>query len=241
MSLAHSPSIVTSGLVLYLDAANSKSYPGSGTSWLDLSGTGNHGTLTNGPTFSSNNNGSIVFDGTNDSVNGTISGSIFSGNFTQSAWIYKLNANTAWQGVFTNSSPATNFTYLMTFGNGSGVAPFNSVGVNQVGISESGVFVDIGTHINRWLYITITKSGSTLNIYCFKDGSLLQNSGTISWNSGNFATTNNYQVGRHWAADFSTGHLPLQGNISQVSVYSRVLSAAEILQNFNAMRGRFNV
>lgn len=68
MALNHSPKIVTNGLVLYLDAANQKSYPGSGTTWTDLSGNGNTGTLTNGPTFSANNNGGIVFDGANDYV-----------------------------------------------------------------------------------------------------------------------------------------------------------------------------
>ena len=68
MSLFHSPSLVTSGLVLCLDAGNPKSYPGSGTTWTDLSGRGNHGTLVNGPTFNSANGGSIVFDGSNDYV-----------------------------------------------------------------------------------------------------------------------------------------------------------------------------
>ena len=69
MGLAHSPSIVMNGLVLALDAANSKSYPGSGTTWTDLSGNSNTGTLTNGPTYNSANGGSIVFDGVDDGVN----------------------------------------------------------------------------------------------------------------------------------------------------------------------------
>ena len=60
------PNVVNSGLVLYLDAANNKSYPGSGTAWTDLSNSGNNITLTNGPTFSSTNNGNISFDGVND-------------------------------------------------------------------------------------------------------------------------------------------------------------------------------
>jgi hypothetical protein len=238
VALSHSPSIITSGLVLCLDAANRKSYPGSGTTWTDLSGNGRNGTLVNGVGYNSGNLGSLSFDGVDDVVDGTITGSIFTGNFTQSAWIYKLNAIGIWQGVFTNSSPATNNTYLMTFGNGSVAAPLNSVGANQVGVSESGIFLDIGTHINKWLNIIITKSGSTLTIYCYKDGTLLQNSGTITWNGGNFATTNNYQVGRHWAG----GNVnPFIGNISQVSVYNRALTASEIQQNYNALRGRLGV
>ncbi len=230
--------IVRDGLVLNLDAGNLSSYPGIGITWTDVSGGSNNGTLTNGPTYSSANNGSIVFDGVDDVVNGTITGSIFTGNFTQSAWIYKLNNTQPWQGVFTNSSPATINTYLMTFGNGSVAAPYNSVGANQVGVSESGIFLDIGTHINRWLNIIITKSGSTLTIYCYKDGTLLQNSGTITWNGGNFATTNNYQVGRHWAGG---SVVPLQGNVSNITLYNRALTATEIQQNYNALATRYGL
>jgi len=230
--------IVRDGLVLDLDAGKTASYVGIGTTWTDLGVYSNNGTLTNGPTYSSANGGSIVFDGVDDVVDGTINGSIFTGNFTQSAWIYKLNAIGVWQGVFTNSSPATNNTYLMTFGNGSVAAPLNSVGANQVGVSESGIFLDIGTHINKWLNIIITKSGSTLTIYCYKDGTLLQNSGTINWNGGNFATTNNYKVGIHWAGGSVN---PFIGNISQVSVYNRVLTTAEIQQNYNALKGRYGL
>ena len=69
MAFIHSPKIVTSGLVLCLDAANKLSYRGSGTTWTDLSGNANTGTLTNGPTFSNANGGCIVFDGVDDYVN----------------------------------------------------------------------------------------------------------------------------------------------------------------------------
>jgi hypothetical protein len=68
MALSHSPRIVTDGLVLCLDAANKRSYPGAGTTWIDLTANKNNGTLVNGPTFDSANGGSIVFDGTNDRV-----------------------------------------------------------------------------------------------------------------------------------------------------------------------------
>ena len=67
MALHHSPRIVTNGLVLCLDAGSRKSYGGTGNVWRDLAGS-NNGTLTNGPTFSSANGGSIAFDGTNDYV-----------------------------------------------------------------------------------------------------------------------------------------------------------------------------
>jgi hypothetical protein len=230
--------IVTSGLVMALDAGNLVSYSGAGTTWKNLSLNSGDGSLINGTTFSGVSGGAIVFDGTDDVVTGTTTGSTFTGDFTQTAWIYKLNNNQIWQGVFTNSSPATNNTYLMTFGNGSVAAPYNSIGVNQVGVVESGVFLDIGSHLNRWLYVAISKVGSTLNIYCFKDGNLLSTTGTITWNGGNFATTNNYQIGRHWAGG---SVIPFQGLISNVSLYNRALSADEIAQNFNAQKSRFGL
>lgn len=71
MALAHSPKIITDGLVLCLDAGNTKSYPGSGTTWTDLSGQGNNGTIT-GAVYS---NGYFDFDAANDDDNGTNSGS----------------------------------------------------------------------------------------------------------------------------------------------------------------------
>ena len=90
MGLAHSPRIVIDGLVLALDAGNTKSYSGSGTAWTDTVG-GNHGTLTNGPTFSSLNGGSIVFDGTNDYVQVSASSDLNfgTGNFTIEGWFNK--------------------------------------------------------------------------------------------------------------------------------------------------------
>ena len=71
MTIGYGPRVVTDGLVLALDAADRNSYSGSGTSWTDLTGRGNNGTLANGPTYSSDNRGSLVFDGTDDEITTT--------------------------------------------------------------------------------------------------------------------------------------------------------------------------
>jgi hypothetical protein len=88
MGVYAGPEINESGLVLCLDAGNTKSYPGSGTTWTDLSGNGNTGTLVNGPTYSSANGGSIVFDGSNDYIQTNFNYSLTSSNteFTCAAW-----------------------------------------------------------------------------------------------------------------------------------------------------------
>jgi hypothetical protein len=89
MAYNFSPKVITEGLILYLDAANTKSYPGNGNAWTDLSRGGNNGTLTNGPTFNSGNGGNIVFDGINDYVlTSTINHNIGTGNFTYTVWVY---------------------------------------------------------------------------------------------------------------------------------------------------------
>jgi hypothetical protein len=64
----HDSSFNSNGALLYLDAGQSASYPGSGTTWTDLSGNGRNGTLTSGPAYTSADGGSIVFDGVNDYV-----------------------------------------------------------------------------------------------------------------------------------------------------------------------------
>ena len=104
MAIKHSPRIVTDGLVLYLDAANTKSYPGSGTTWTDISGKSNNGTLTNGPTFDSGNKGTIVFDGSNDYVSETsgLSDSLLQGDWSISFWANFDVVNT---GNSTNDKP----------------------------------------------------------------------------------------------------------------------------------------
>ena len=113
MSIHYSPTTVTSGLVLCLDAGNAKSYPGSGTVWTDLSGNGNTGTLINGPTYNSANGGSIVFDGVNDYANIGVGRGVnqFSGNFAVSVWVMRLSGGPNFGNVcgdyYTNSVSST--------------------------------------------------------------------------------------------------------------------------------------
>ncbi len=213
MGISYNPRIVTDGLVLALDAANPKSYPGSGTTWTDLSGGGNTGTLTNGPTYSSSNSGSIVFDGGDDYVNcGTPS--IGTGKITVNAWI-KMNAGSINQHVVDSAANAWHLAILFDnrpyFWNGSvyhQASPILTVG--------------------QWYMLTGIQ-GTTLDIYI--NGVLGQ---SIATNVN--VTTNNVNLGR-----YQSGSRPFNGNISNAQIYNRALSAAEIQQNFNALRGRFGL
>lgn len=209
------------GLVLCLDAGNVKSYPGSGTTWTDLSGLGNTGTLTNGPTYSSSNGGSIVFDGTDDVV-AFASSSIISGtqNFTVEAIVKSNNTNSP-DYIFGNYGVGNSgglevYFYLQKF-----YLYFNG----GYTISNSTVLS------NTWYIATFTRSGNTTSIYI---NGVLDTTGT---NSTSITTNLSYRIGN--GPDYNSEIYA--GNIAKVSVYNRALTSSEISQNFNALRGRYGI
>jgi hypothetical protein len=208
--------VVQSGLVLNLDAGASTSYPGSGTTWTDLSGSGNNGTLTNGPTFNSANGGSIVFDGVNDRIEcGTFSVPFL----TVSTWVYKTTSATN-QGICRKQ-------------NGWAVSQYN--GTLQVAPGTSWTFYNTGYTIplNTWVNIVYTYSGTgaagSQTVY-------INGSNIYSTSAGSGAISSN---GNSVRIGFDDNNWWWNGRIAQVSIYNRALTAAEILQNYNALKGRF--
>jgi hypothetical protein len=227
--LAHSPRIVTDGLVLCLDAANPKSYPGSGTNWSDLSVAKNNGILLNGVEYSSNNGGNLVFDGVNDTVDcGTAPqiGSSLTG-LTVSVWINTSSAST--RCILENgTSYTTNTFYLFqensqyftfeVYGEAYDVVYANYVyqtGVwyNLVGVWNSGFPVSIYTN---GILTNGTRGGSTRTTL-------------INGNTHLFIGT---RAGTSY---------PFSGNIGYVQIYNKALTDQEIQQNFNATRGRYGI
>ena len=217
MATKYSPKMVTDGLVLSLDAANTKSYPKSGTTWTDLSGNSNTGTLTNGPTFSAGNMGSIVFDGTNDYVN--IS-SLITGNqsFSWGAWINPTATGTP--VLFGNVS------------NGLAMISYWDSANNKVRVGTYGNDrLTSGTAIppSTWGYTFWTWNGTTLTSYTngIADGTATG----FSFNISNLYTT----IGNSVNSQYFTGR------IAQTLVYNRALSTAEVLQNYNITKNRFGL
>jgi hypothetical protein len=221
MSLNHSPKIVTDGLVMCLDAANRKSYPGTGTTWFDRSGNSNHGALTNGPTFSSGNGGSIVFDGTNDCIVVNSNASILSPTaYTKFAWFYPTS--------FASSNN------IISDGN-SGQHAFWLAGGNKLNAGHNG---------NWGTVVSLT----TLSLNTWYCGAVTFNTSTgwvLYLNGSQEATTNNTTTfngnGGILIGAYFTGSNVFTGRISTGVVYNRVLTASEILQNFNATRGRYGI
>jgi len=230
MSVAGGPDLIQDGLVLCLDAANTKSYPGSGTSWVDLSGNGNNGTLTNGPTFNSANGGGIAFDGTDDHIAGSAFTGLGSSNRTADVWfqIRSLPASSIWKRVFTlaadngsTDAPALVFSYSNTLSlltAGFGGNPYNG-------------YVGINFTLSTWINLTATITGN--NISAYKNGILFgsaTNSGAVGANPILYLGRYNNHYGQY--ADTI---------ISSVRIYNKALSASEILQNYNATKGRFRL
>ena len=215
------PSIVTSGLVLNLDAGNTASYPGSGTTWTDVSGNGRTGTLTNGPTYSSANGGSIVFDGTNDYVvitqtlttPFTITGFI---KYTDQAKIMNMYMNTNPHTVLGISLNRTGVGDLYVFiGNGGGWIDVTVSSTNMI--------------VNQWYQVSFTTTGSGSTLYL--NG---VNVGTSVYSPSGWGST-------YYLGTIGFNNEELRGNIATTQIYNRALSAEEIQQNFNALRGRFNI
>jgi hypothetical protein len=225
MSLSHSPSIVTNGLVLALDAANTKSYPGSGTAWNDLSGNGYSGTLTNGPTFSSSENGSIVFNGSNQYIIGPSISSQFTGNMTAEIWV-KI------------TSTPVDFVRLIGTGiNGGGARTFGLwLAANRRLLWQRSAGVDPAINptdvlpLGSWNHIVATTSGSSHSLY-LNGVSIGTNTAAGPWTAS----------GQDISIAYGYLHAYLNGNISNAKLYSRALSQTEVSQNFNAQRGRYGL
>jgi len=229
--------IVTNGLVLALDAADKNSYPGSGTTWRDMSGNGNNGTLTNGPTFNSGNGGSIVFDGTNDFVVGNQS--INTGqNFSVFAWI-RPGAINVRNAIVGNGYPYIStkgwlFSTATNYGNplilNSFFISIGSDNAYRTAASNSLV-------TNTWNYIggIVTNGGQDIKLY--------SNGIETSYYGGTLSATtilydtNELNIGRR----YSTSSELFIGFMGNIQIYNRVLSAQEILQNYNAQKSRFNL
>jgi hypothetical protein len=221
MTISYGPSIVTSGLVLALDAADRNSYPGSGTTWTDLTGRGNNGTLTNGVGYNSNNMGSLSFDGVDDYVDcgktATQFG-VYDADYTFDAWVYPTNLSGD-KTMFGTDTGVVRGGLHLVFRNGA---------IYQ-GHYESDFAAGSAT-LNVWNNITYVyvKSSSLASIY--KNG-IFQGSGSI----GSFIGTTNILIGRWLGGNYFIG------TGSNYKIYNRALTAAEIQQNFNATRSRFGI
>ena len=231
MALSHSPQIVRDGLVLYLDAANTKSYPGSGTSIFDLTSRNNNATLINGVGYESADLGSLVFDGINDYVQTTTSiGADLTGNFTFSIWAIRLGNSTTTIGGLIGNLWHTSFTgasiYLLN--NNTSIRVQTADGTTRTTYALTSPVSNL-----NWTNYVLINSAGTVSVYV--NGILIDSRvRTISP-----SLTRPITIGR-WAGSYLSEYV-LNGKISNAQVYNKALTEAEVKQNFNALRGRYGI
>ena len=219
MAVSYNPSIVTDGLVFALDAANTRCYSGSGTNVNGLVG-GSFGTLVNGVGFTSSNNGSFIFDGTNDWINVPSDSSFAFNNFTISAW-FKSSDKSRYNDIISRYSlGVVKVLFYSEITNGR--LTFE-VGSDRL-IDTSSDIVN-----GFWNYVTARRSSGNLEV--FING--IRSNFIVSTSNG-FIDADRWRIGTTNASgDFANC------NIAQIQMYNRALSQQEILQNFNATKGRY--
>jgi hypothetical protein len=226
MGLSHSPSIVFNGLVLYLDAANPRCYAGSG---LTANGLVNSisGTLISGVGFTSLNSGSFVFDGNNDFISIGAFGSFYTQG-TISFWINFSDVSVSIRNPFSTNYGTANNVNVLRFEtaevSGSLRCWLGDPSGNVQNLNYSNV------SINTWYNVVFSWNQSVTTVSGYLNGNLnASNTSWIRWPS----TFANIALGYGYSGRY------FSGKISNLQMYSRALTAAEILQNYDATKGRF--
>ena len=214
--------IVTSGLVLALNAADKNSYPGSGTTWRDMSGNGYNGTLTNGPTFSSTNGGSIVFDGVNDYV--ILSPGTSYSEYTIMFFCRWISSVGSSERLFGSDAFGT-YTIFNPLDIGF---HYNPLGGSPPSVTlSSGVNVGFGA----WCQVAVTVSAANNLVAIYVNGILRNSWSTLPSQNlvGNIFIGAQNTLGR------------ANCNVANFYLYNRALPASEILQNYNSQKSRFGL
>jgi hypothetical protein len=236
MGINYNPRTITDGLVLCLDAANPKSYSGSGATWSDLSGNGNNGTLVNGVGYSGDNLGSLVFDGVDDYVNCDIGNLNNLPEMTGIVWVYKSEQIAADRFMSRRDTldNAGWWEFLLSRdGNPAFYANF-SASPTFVARESSQIL-----SLNTWNMVSFTWKGtgasSDIKLYI----NSIETSYSLSTdNTGSRVNeiSNNLIIGNAiWASR------PFKGNMAALQLYNRALTSPEIQQNFNATKGRYGL
>ena len=227
MAFNYSPKIVTDGLVLALDAANPKSYVSGSTTWGDLSRGGNNGTLTNGPTYSSANGGSIVFDGVDDFVE-TVSGSSTVALTSQASAFCWFKTTTSAAGNFIRQRGTTDNGFEITITSTGKIS-----GAAFLGSWQNTPPSNLSYNDNLWHNVVMTINGTIITIYVDSNSIYSSSLGNTNLNTGN----GRVRIGLHPNGTANR----YNGNIASTQLYNRALSAQEVLQNYNATKTRYGL
>lgn len=223
--------------MLRLDAGNTASNPGTGTTWADLSGNGNNGTLNGGVSYSGTNGGVLSFDGVSGYVslpNDIVTTSNIRANgITYSAWV--KSSNTATEQRIIGQKPSGGYSDFASGGLGISGNKAKMIAYDD-NISYKSAIGNTTLQNNTWYFIAGTYDMSDKNIRIFVNGRLDGTPIAITTFNRLIANTENF-IGTL----YTTSTYSFNGAISSVGIYNKVLSADEIMQNFNALRGRYGI
>ncbi len=218
MSYGTGPKIITDGLLLHLDAANPRSYAGTGNLWIDLSNNSNDATLQNTPSYDPSNKGSIAFDGVNEYVTTPLY--LNQNSYTKCAW-FKVNNTGYSNNIISGGSFSQHALWLG--------------GTSKLSAGHNGNWYTVQSTTNistgTWYFGAVTFSTTT--------GWKLYLNGVLESTSANTTTfstnTQTIQIGSWDAGNF------IIGNVATALVYNKVLNGTEIKKNYNASKGRYNI
>ena len=234
MGTKYNPRIVTNGMILYVDAANTRSYPGSGNTWYDLSGNARNITLYNSPVYNTAYKGYLDFDAATVQY-GTFTSPGNLSTFTCDSWIMVNTAplNTTVQAIVTQTFPGTNtkINYSLGFNGTNGTGAYD--GKINGGFWDGSWRLTSGftPTVGVWYHTAVTYDGATIIQY--QNG--VQQS-TLSYVGTPTGSGGSSYIMRRWDDPNM-----LDGNLPQLRLYNRALTAQEILQNYNATKGRFSL
>jgi hypothetical protein len=217
----HDSSFNSNGALLYLDAGQSASYPGSGTTWTDLSGNGRNGTLTSGPAYTSADGGSIVFDGVNDYVQCSGSPTVTAATFL--VWMRRNGPQDDYDGILYSRGAAA--TGIGFFGTTNKISYTWNNAVNTYSWDSGLTIPDL-----TWCMVAVSVTSSSATAYLCQSSGITSATNTVSHTS---TTLDDIKIGQD---DIASRYF--NGRIATAVIYNRALSADEITQNFNALRGR---
>lgn len=234
MSFHFSPNIVTDGLILYWDSANTKSYSGAGSVWSDMIGS-YVGTLNNSPTFATSNSGSFNFDGINDNVSTNYLNGFGTSNLTLNIWMSYTASQQS--GIFSKRIGASSFEQLSVFVTGDINA--NTTGTKILVLDYNNpdsrnIFTSQSYNDGLWHLISYVRDTSSSKLYI--DGAFI--SETVS-SKPNLSNTSRLFIGAV-GDGLSLLGLYFKGSVSIVSMYNRALSQSEVFQNYQTIKSRFS-
>jgi hypothetical protein len=219
-----SPSIITNGLTLHLDAGDAKSYPKTGTVWYDITGNGRNATLFNSIVFDTNNSGSFLKNSTAQFIQLISSNYNIADAYTVSFWVRRIGGT----GIFLyiGQSGSTGM-YFESYGNTDITTWF--FGPNPAQAVSWGNILST----TAWVNVAMTMTTSTRVQTRYINGT----------NIGSTTLTNSVNAPSQILAtsSISDSNAPWTGYFSNLQIHNRVLSANEVQQNFNAVRGRYGI